>query len=230
MKIIRIDKNKEKNLFIFSGWGFDYKFFSNLKLDYNLISYDVLDLKVYKKIISDFLINYKEDFIFLLGWSMGGIILSNILKEISNDYFYKKIQKIFLIACAEKFNIKELQLMQLALKKDFNLELKQFYRRVFLGDKDKYEFFKNNYWNYYFNNANKELLLEHLNLMLSNKLDINFLKKFRIKIIASEKDIISKFNEVIKLKDRLGVVEIYINKLTHVPFLYQQVIDEINKG
>ncbi len=223
MKLKLKNNNYNRYMILFPGWTFDYRIFP--EFNYNIIYYDNIDFNKYIKVINDFLNKNKINNVYLLGWSMGNFLINNLIL-----YLKDRIEKIFLISPMEKFDINSINQSKHLLDNDFKKALDKFYRNIFIGDKIKYNFFLENHYNYYINRAKPDIVYSELEFIKKSRLNAENFKNIKVKIIVSEKDIITPYAEAVKLKEKLNKSDLVTVKYTHMPFLYNEVIDEINKG
>ncbi len=227
MKIIKIKNKNNRYMIFFPGWAFDYKIFTDLNFQYNIISYDKIDLLNYKNILIEYITKKNINELYLTGWSMGNFLLADSIEALSKIITLKKL---YLISPTYKFKKKEVEDLKKSIIEDKINGMKKFYRKVFIGDKNLYNLFKDKYENYYLKLYTKNELLTTLNYLKNKILNIKAFLRFPVILIASKNDILIPFNEILRLKNNLKEVRSFFVDYTHTPFFYPPIKGVINEG
>ncbi len=223
MKVLLKNKELNRYMLLCPGWTFDYKIFPDF--NYNIIYYDYLDTENFITAIKKFLQENEIKNIYLLGWSMGGLVVSKLI-----EYLNVKIEKIFLISVVKNFNGEMLKKTEALLNSNFSKAIDKFYRNIFIGDSALYSFFKKNYYEYYINRANQKLVYYELEFLKNNYIDTKKLSEYNVTVIGSKNDIVTPYSEVKKFANEILNSKFIYSEFTHLPFLYREIYNEINKG
>jgi pimeloyl-ACP methyl ester carboxylesterase len=222
-----INRGFQDCLVLAPGWAFDYRIFSNLKLNYNYL----LPLGLYPFDFGNTLLDKLSKLaigkISLYGWSLGGFLAAEF--ALSNQ---KMINKLILVSVCERFNPQNLRNIELKLKPSPKAFLYKFYQQCFSdNDIQALSWFKENLLKQYLGNIKLNDLLGCLDYLKAVSIDTKALSALeKIKIFHGSQDKIVPLEEAVVLKTKIPQAEfICLEAAGHIPFLSPQFLTWTNK-
>lgn len=220
------DNGFSRVLALLPGWGFDYRIFENIGLEYNFIYYKTIDIERDAREFSSFIrSSAKGQKITFLAWSMGAFILNEMLRSEKFD-----VDKIFLLSAPMSFETAVIDQIIGGLKTDFKNEMLKFYRKVFMGDRGLYAVFTAQLQDKYLK-FSKTRLLREIEFLRQAELTPEAFNSYALHFIYAQKDVIVPAADALlaynKIKGPASALSSVQN--THAPFLYREIIDELNK-
>jgi hypothetical protein len=181
-----IHRGFEKTLLFLPGWAFDHKIFKSCDLPFNYVF--PLDSFLKKDFFEDFFFFIRQNKISslsVLGWSMGGFFVADLLKKIENIL---EIQCVYLLNIRSYFNESELDQKINKIKTDKINALKEFYKFVFLGHSHEYRMFKSELEGDYINRFSEDELINGLNYLRNKQINLSFARNIKTIVIHGSHD------------------------------------------
>jgi pimeloyl-ACP methyl ester carboxylesterase len=214
-----IHRGFENNILFLSGWAFDYRIFKSLDLPFNYI----FTLNSYLK--PDF---FEDFFLFInankinsfsiLGWSMGGFFVAELLEKFQNTVV---IPSVYLLNIRSYFYEDEIEEKKIQIKKDRVNTLKEFYKFVFLGHRKQYQIFKEELEGDYLKNFCGDELADSLNYLRNKPIDLSFAGHIKTIIIQGSLDKLVLPEMYPKIPENRNISS-YILKTGHLSFFSQE--------
>jgi len=214
--LLYIYRGFDKTILFLPGWAFDYRIFKNLDLSFNYIFPHNSYLK--NEFFKDFFLFIKKNKIctfLVVGWSMGGFFVADLLKKLENSVY---IPAVYLLNIRSYFNETEVDEKISLIKTDKINTLKEFYKLVFLGHRNEYYFFKNELENDYLKCFNSEELIKGLNYLRKRNIDLSFSVDIKTIIVQGSLDKLVMPEMYPEISEGMNV-SCHILKTGHLSFL-----------
>jgi non-heme chloroperoxidase len=209
------DRGYDRTLVLVPGWGFDARIFEPLDLDFNYLLQQGIDTERFNEDLIRVLARYNIKEVSMLGWSMGGFLALNFLKE-----YGQAVREIFLVSMRKRFPKEQIDSQKAMLIEDRKLYLAQFYRNCFLGHKRAFKWFKERLFSSYVDIFDLESLLKGLDYLAQQELEPAFLDKHAVRLVHGKKDGIAPYSELLELMEGLPSPHILLFETSgHLPFL-----------
>ena len=222
MTLRLLSRSNGRYLMIFPGWAFDHRIFLEKKWDFDLIACDDSDPVSFEKETTEFIDREHPSPLFLLGWSMGGLLVSRLFRL---PGFSDRIEKAFVMSLPPVFDARAIGKIRQALLQEGVESLKEFYRLAFRGNKMFYEQFKQKYEADLIGSIGREILLKQLDFLESERVPGTFFTHPKVRLFLSLKDPLVSAFPVLSLRPDIVTVP-----ATHVPIWYDEVVNAVNKG
>jgi len=220
------DNGFSRVLVLLPGWGFDYRIFENVGLEYNFVYYKTIDIQKDVREFSSFIrSSAKGQKITFLAWSMGAFILNEMLRR---EKF--NVDKIFLVSAPMRFETVRIDHITDGLQTDFQNEMLKFYRKVFMGDRRLYASFTAQLQDKYLK-FSKTRLLREMKFLRQTQLTPENFNSYALHFVYAQKDILVPEADALHAYSKIKGTEHSLSRVrsTHTPFLYREIIDELNK-
>lgn len=206
-----MDRGHARTLVLVPGWGFDVRIFKSLDLNFNYLLVHRIDTERFNADLIRELGHTGIKKVSLFGWSMGGFLSLNFLKE------YKGVvREVFLISMRKKFPREQIDSQRAMLIEDQRLYLTRFYRNCFMGHKHAFEWFKEHLLSSYMEIFDLASLLKGLDYLAEQELDTVLLNEYPVWLIHGKRDRIAPCSEIREFAlPRL----LFFEKGGHLPFL-----------
>ena len=222
------DKGFKNTLVFIPGWATDYRIFEPLALNYNYL----FPIKFYpfhfKEELSKFLRKNSLSKVSLLGWSMGGFLVTDF--ALRNP---KRVHELILLSIRKSFNSKALEEIKELLKKNKKAYLYKFYLECFsVDDEEGRLWFKKHLLKDYLHERTLKDLLDGLDYLSGARICAQSLSGFKkIKIFHGEKDAIAPLKESLEIKSGLPQAQfISLPTAGHILFLNSAFRKKISHG
>lgn len=209
------DRGYERTLVLAPGWGFDARIFEPLDLDFNYLIPRGIDTERFNEDLIRVLARYNIKEVSMLGWSMGGFLALNFLKE-----YGEVVKEVFLVSMRKRFPREQIEAQKAMLREDRKLYLAQFYRNCFLGQKRAFQWFNERLFSSYVERFDLKSLLKGLDYLARQELEPALPDKHVVRLIHGKKDGIAPYSELLELREGLSSTHILLfEKGGHLPFL-----------
>jgi pimeloyl-ACP methyl ester carboxylesterase len=197
------------------GWGFDARIFEPLDLAFDYLLPQRIDTERFNAELILALERKGLKEVSLFGWSMGGFLALDFLKE-----YGEAVRAVFLVSMRTRFPKKQIDAQRSLLMADRKLYLGQFYRNCFMGQKRAFAWFERKLLSSYIKIFDLQSLLKGLDYMVRQALRPSLLKGHPILLIHGKKDRLAPFSEISESMAGLSFPHILLfEKSGHLPFL-----------
>ncbi|MBW2646651.1 MAG: alpha/beta hydrolase [Deltaproteobacteria bacterium] len=193
------NRGYERTLVLVPGWGFDARIFEPLDLDFNYLISQGIDIERFNEDLIHVLARYNIKEVSMLGWSMGGFLALNFLKE-----YGQAVREIFLVSMRKRFPKEQIDAQKAMLIEDRKLYLTQFYRNCFLGNKRAFKWFNERLFSSYVEIFDLESLLKGLDYLAQQELEPALPDKHAVRLVHGKKDGIAPYSELLELMEGLS--------------------------
>jgi pimeloyl-ACP methyl ester carboxylesterase len=208
------------------GWGFDARVFELLDLDFNYLLPQRIDTERFNTELILVLEQQGIKEVSLFGWSMGGFLALDFLKE-----YGEAVREVFLVSMRTRFPKDQIDSQRALLMEDRALYLGQFYRNCFMGQKRAFRWFRGQLLSSYIKIFDLEALLKGLDYMVRQELRPSLLKGHPIWLIHGKKDRIAPFSEILEFMGGRSSSQILLfEKSGHLPFLDPHFNERLSNG
>ncbi len=210
-----LHRGYDRTLVLAPGWGFDARVFEPLDLDFNYIVPQKIDTANFNEDLIRALERNGIKKVSLFGWSMGGFLALDFLKE-----YGEIVREVFLVSMRERYPKEQIDSQRSLLMEDRKLYLAQFYRNCFMGQKRPFKWFEEHLFSSYIKGLDLEYLLKGLDYLARQGLDPALLKRHPVRLIHGKKDRIAPYSGILELTEGLPSSHVVLfEKSGHLPFL-----------
>jgi pimeloyl-ACP methyl ester carboxylesterase len=211
-----LDRGFRETLLLVPGWAADYRIFATLELEYNYllpVRCAAADFVKGSLLAMD---SAKIGTVSACGWSMGGFLAADLFRACPG-----RIEELTLVGMREGYNPRQLSEVRARLKKSREGYLYKFYAGCFsTNEKDLLSRFKGGLCKAYLREMDLEGLLEGLDYLEHARLDMESLKKARVRFIHGSDDMIAPLEGIAGFAHSLpGAAVAIIKGAGHMPFL-----------
>ena len=208
------------------GWGFDVRVFELLDLDFNYLLPQRIDIARFNAELITWLKREGIKEISLFGWSMGGFLAIDFLKE-----YEEVVKEAFLVSMRTRFPKDQIDSQRALLTEDRKLCLVQFYRNCFMGQKRAFKWFEEKLLSSYTKIFDLQSLLSGLDYMARQELRHSILTGYPVRLIHGKKDRIAPLAEISELMGELSSSHILLfERSGHLPFLEPDFKERLSHG
>ena len=207
------------------GWGFDVRIFELLDLDFNYLLPQRIDTVRFNAALISWLKREGMKEVSLFGWSMGGFLALDFLKE-----YGEVVTEVFLVSMRARFPKEQVDTQKALLMEDHVFYLSQFYRNCFMGQKRAFKWFKENLLSSYIKIFDLHFLLRGLDYLARQALRPSVLNKYPIRLVHGKKDRIAPFAEISESMAEASFPFIVFDKSGHLPFLEPHFKEKLSRG
>ena len=212
---IEIDRNRDNSLVLLPGWATDHRIFEKLDLPYNYILPVPFNPNTFESDFLEYARQNNIETVSLLGWSLGGFCAADFAVK-----HPEMTDELILVSVKMKYEKDGIDEVKRFLNESRKAYLYKFYHDCFTGGKKEiFAWFKNALMKGYLERFALEELNAGLDYLLAKPLDIEGLKKVKVRFIYGLNDKIVPAKEVIELRKKLPAADFELfDDAGHVPF------------
>lgn len=215
LKFRYLNRAQEKILVLIPGWGFDYRIFERLDLQYNYLLPLELVPSTFKRDLKEELEKRKIGVVSLFGWSLGAFLTVDFMGE-----YPQLVEDVYLVSASRGYTQDDIRRMKSSLKKNSEDCLYKFYRECFFPDRKGLLWFRQNFLESYLKEMDIGSLVEGLGYLGEAKLIKGMFDSKKIKFLHGREDKIAPLKDLRALKNTLPEARLTIlDGAGHVPFL-----------
>ena len=219
-----IERGREQTMVLLPGWAFDNRIFERLDLEYNYLFPNRLSAADFPQELLKCVREIKTEKISLLGWSLGGYLALDFLRE-----YPDLVRETFLVSMRPLFPEEQIREQKSLFERDSRKYLTQFYRNCFLGQKDDYNWFCDNLQDLYLRNLNYDYLREGLDYLSNRGVDAGLPGRPRVRFFHGKHDHLAPLREMTGLKETVPALSLTVFEDSgHLPFLHPQFREKLH--